>query len=84
MLSAELFAIINHPDVWREIKKWMYPGKKTSNYYSYKNGDLAAAHGYLELIKERHNFMVFTVAAMESAAKKGHLDVVQWLHVNRT
>jgi len=84
MLSADLFIIINHRDVWRKIKKWMYPGKKVSNYYSYKDGNIAASYGYLELIKERHEYLKFGIDAMDYAARNGHLDVIKWLHINRS
>ncbi len=44
---------------------------------------MAASQGYLSLIKLRKG-LLFSVNAMDYAAENGHLEIVQWLHINRT
>ena len=89
------FLVLFNDDIWTNIKNWIrhyYGRKKTSNFYNYSNGDIAAERGYFDLIKVRHqlhlegkyNNLQFTTAAMDSTAGEGHLDIVQWLHHNRT
>ncbi len=46
------FQVLSSSDLWLELKKHMYPGKKTSSIDSYRDGDIAARYGYLSLIKE--------------------------------
>ena len=57
--------------------------KKKSNIHNYRNGDIAAYYGYLELLKN-NNDLVFTETAMDWAAENGHLKVIKWLHTNRS
>jgi glutamate synthase domain-containing protein 1 len=47
------FTVLSCSDIWTVFKNFMYTTKITSNFYDYKNGDMAAYHGYLELMK--HN-----------------------------
>ena len=53
-------------------------------YYKITDGDLASKYGWLSLIRERYLFLTFTFIAMNLAARNGHLEVVKWLHQNRT
>ena len=76
------FTVLSMDDVWKELKKHMYPNKKSSSLASYRDGDIAAYYGYLSLIKENTS-LTFTKEAMNFAAMNGHLDVVKWLHENR-
>lgn len=48
--------------------------------------DLAAANGYLNIVKWLHENRTegCTVFAMNHAACCGYLDIVKWLHENRT
>ena len=69
-------------DIWTSIKIYMYPTKKKCIYDQYVNGDIAASNGYLNLIKKKE-YISFTINAMNFAAKNGHLEVVEWLHLNR-
>ena len=49
----------------------------------YRDGDVAAENGHLELLKSGQA-KGLTSQAMDLAAANGHLDVVKWLHENRT
>ena len=83
--NQAFFTVMNNSDLWKEFKKYMYPGKKTGNWYTWNaSGDVAASNGYLSLIKDRETSMGFTANAMDFAAMKGHLEIVKWLHLNRT
>ncbi len=84
MDKQTFFAVWDLPELRHKIKSYMFPHKKTANYYDYRNGDMASYHGYLRLIIERSDSLSFSENAMNSAAEHGHLDVVIWLHYNRT
>ena len=77
------FVTFNSNDIWTILKKFMYINKKKSNIRNYRNGDIAAYYGYLELLKN-NNDLIFTVSAMDWAATCGHLEVIKWLHTNRS
>ena len=64
------------------MKKYMYPEKRTSNFYEYTDGDLACKYGYIGLIEERDD-LKYTGFAMCDAAINGHLNIIQWLHLNK-
>jgi hypothetical protein len=59
----------------------VYPTKKKSNIYDYKDCDTASYYGYLAILKNNHH-LNFTSDAMNLAAENGHLEVVKWLHEN--
>jgi hypothetical protein len=59
----------------------MYPTQKKSNMYDYRDGDIAAHHGYLELIMNNKK-LHFTPNAINYAAAKGHLGVLKWFYKN--
>jgi len=48
--------------------------------------DLAAGYGFLDLLKILHVHFrhLRTTMAMDLASKKGHFEVVNWLHENQT
>ena len=46
--------------------------------------DHAAQNGEIELLVRLPRSITGSKAAMDGAARKGHLNVVQWLHTNRT
>ena len=63
----------------------MYPGKKTGNWYTWDaSGNVAASNGYLSLIKDREASLNFIPYDMDCVAERGHLEIVKWLHFNRT
>jgi ankyrin repeat protein len=66
----------------------MYPTQKKSNMYNYKDGDTAAYYGYLEILQNNpslhENQKRCTVKAMNWASGHGHLEIVKWLHENRS
>lgn len=82
MDSSLFFEVVGNPDLWEEIRKRMYPRKKTCNYYKFKSGDVAVFHGYFGLMKERKD-LEYTKNAMDWAAGKGYLEIVKFLHENR-
>jgi hypothetical protein len=45
------FTVLFDTDIWSIIKIFIYPNKKKSNIYDYKNGNIAAYHGYTSLLK---------------------------------
>ncbi len=49
-----------------------------------KNGDSVAQAGWLPILIQLQNQLVFSRKAMEFGASNGHLDVIKWLHSNRT
>lgn len=73
--------LIHNEDLWQLVRSHTYPGKKTSNYYDYKSGDVAAANGYLTLMKERKDFR-YTNDSTKQAAGNGHVEVLAWLKAN--
>ena len=86
-MNTQLFMSVFR-SLWKyEIKQYCYPGKKTSNYYDYKNGDLACKLGHTGLVIERGNDMIFgnyTCGwAMYWAATKGNIKLVKWIHQNK-
>jgi hypothetical protein len=44
---------------------------------------VAAYHGYFGLIKNSNN-LSFSKYTMACAARNGHLEIIKWLHQNRT
>ena len=83
-MKIELFRqVIFCKDLWGEIQSHI-KGKK---YKDWTDGTKAARLGYLNLIKEKHKHsehMVFTTATMDWAAAYGRLEIVKWLHENRS
>lgn len=79
--ESAFFEVLGNPDLWRLIKSFMFPGKKSSTIDNYKDGDMAATNGYLTLIKAKS--LTFSIKAMDFAAYKGYLEVVKYLHENR-
>jgi hypothetical protein len=77
------FVVLNCNDIWMIFKQFIYINKKKSNMYNYKNGDIAAYHGYLGLLQNNNN-LYLTQEAMNNAAEMGHLEVIEFLHKNRT
>ena len=63
--EAAFFAVLWSDDLWAEMNKHMYHGKKKAKFDSYIDGDAAAANGYLELIKRRSKHMMFNGEAMK-------------------
>jgi hypothetical protein len=76
------FIILNSNDIWTIFKQFMYIGKKKSNIYDYKNGDIAAYYGYIEVLKNNDN-LYFTQYAIEWASQNGYVEVIKWLYNNR-
>lgn len=77
------FIVLDSTDLWKELKKWMFPNKIASNFYNYKDGDTVASHGYLDLIKENTG-LFFTKFAIDNAARNGHLEVIKFIYEFRT
>ena len=48
------------------------------------HGDSAACAGYLNVIKQFNDQLLFSEEAIDNAAKKGHVEVLKWLHENRS
>ena len=65
-------------DFWTKAKEYMYPGKKTSNWYNYPTLDLAIINGYYGLIKER-NLGPATLDSVYAAAYGGDLQCFSWV-----
>ena len=81
--NLAFFTVMGNSDLWKELRKHMYPGKKTGNWYTWNGtGDVAASHKYLSLMDTRPKLQ-YTEDAMENATRKGNLDVVKWLYENR-
>lgn len=83
--EESFFEVLFSDDIWTILKYWIkyyYKDKKTANYYDYKDGNIAANYGYLQLILEKQD-LKFTCLAIDYAAEHGYLQVVQYLHYNR-
>jgi ankyrin repeat protein len=80
------FVVLADKNLWTLIKSFMFPKQKSCVMDDYTNGDIAAMHGYIALILHDvgKNKLKFTKNAMDYAAGNGHLEVVKWLHTNRT
>lgn len=48
------------------IKSYMYPNKRTHNYYEYTNGDMACYYNYIGLIQEKKTLIYTRTAAIYS------------------
>mmetsp|Transcript_34557 Transcript_34557/g.45682 ORF Transcript_34557/g.45682 Transcript_34557/m.45682 type:complete len:175 (-) Transcript_34557:152-676(-) len=78
--------IVRKPSLFRDFIEFQDGLKE----YEYVNGDVAAEAGHVGLLQQqqekntRSGGMRFTYKAMDKAAKQGHLQVVEWLHNNRT
>ena len=78
--DKENFAIRgSHWDYFRHLVTLRPDLKRRSNFFF----DVAAGNGELELLQRLPDSITGTKSAMDSAAMKGHLDVVKWLHVYR-
>jgi ankyrin repeat protein len=73
------FQVMTNSNLLKEITKWQR-GKKWDEITS---GDWCALNGHLSLLKAKCD-LKFTINAMDWAAQKGYLDIVNWLHENRT
>lgn len=73
------FTVLASTDLWREFRKWMFPGKKTANFYNYRSGDIAAENNYTGLIIERGNF-IFSNNIINKIAHLGNLQVIKYIH----
>lgn len=81
-LSEEpFFTVLFSNDLWKEFKKYMFPNKKSSNIDDYRDGDAAAKHGYLSLIKN-NSLLVFSNRSLVLAAENNHLNVIKFLYIN--
>jgi len=76
------FEVLSSDDLWKEFKKYMYPNKKTSNFYDYKDGDLAMKHNYHGLLHESNN-LLFTRRSATYSTITGSLQLVKFLYYNR-
>ncbi len=59
-------------------------GCRSVTWGELKNGDSVASAGWLTILIQLQNQLVFSNKAMDFASDNGHLDVVKWLHYNRT
>lgn len=75
------FTVLASDDLWKELKKYMFPNKKVSNFYNYRNGNAAIKQGYLTLLKENNN-LVLPIDAIDIAAIYGRLNIIQYLSNN--
>ena len=74
------FQVLGSNDMWKELKKHMYPGKKSCTWEQYENGDIAASNGYLSLMIGRE--LRYTSLSMDWAAENGDLEVIKFLCKN--
>lgn len=77
---VSLFEVFSNKDVLGKIKSYMYPGKRTCNFYEYVDGDMAAFYGYLSLIKEKRKVLLFSRNCVRFAAEGGHLETTKYIH----
>jgi hypothetical protein len=78
-LESAFFAVMTNRNLLKEITK--HQGGKKWNVIT--SGDWAAKNGHLSLLREKRD-LKFTKKAMNWAAAYGRLDIVEWLHENRT
>lgn len=71
------FDVLFNDDIWKEMKRYMFLGQKSSNFYNYSSGDTAASRGYLGLMKERNDFQ-YSLEAIDCAAENGHIKVIKF------
>lgn len=76
--ESAFFTVLNSDDLWKELRKWMYPGKKTSNFYNYKNGDIAVYYNYTAIIKSSTS-IIFTKESVTTTIANGNLDILKIL-----
>jgi hypothetical protein len=78
MDKSLFFAVWSLPELRNLIKSFMYPHKRTANYYDYYDGDSAVFHGYKGLIFEKR--LMFGPDAMAMAAQTGNIDILEYLY----
>jgi hypothetical protein len=76
------FAALSNTDIWSVMKKFMYGNKKKSNIYNYRDGDIAAYYGYIEILKFEHRELTLSGNSIQWATDNGHLTTVQLLYKN--
>jgi hypothetical protein len=85
--EAWFFDVLGNIDLLRYMTRPpLQKGYRWEDVCKPTNGDWAAHHGHLNLIKyaERNGKpLMFTPLAMDLAARNGDLKVVKWLHKNR-
>ena len=79
--ESTFFTVLNDPYMWSIMKPYMF--KKSRNWYSYTNADIAIANNYHELIEDRYKFMKLSQRTIYWAAKKGHKKIIKWVLYNR-
>lgn len=75
------FEVLFSDDLWKQFKRWMFPGKKSSNIYNYRDGNAAAKYGYINLM-EFNKELIFTHESLRIAVVNQHLPVVKFLYKN--
>lgn len=68
-------------DLWCEYKKYMFPGKRTSTFYCYKNGNCACKYGYKNIIFLKPD-IYYSRCSIKLAAEMGRIDIVKYLNEN--
>lgn len=66
-----------------DLLRYIHSFQSGRRYADWEDGDLASELGHLRMLRGKSDLR-FTAKAMNLAAAKGHLDVIQWLHENRT
>lgn len=71
------FTVLFNDNLWEEIRKYMFPNKKVSNFDNYRDGNAAAKHGYLTLFKQSTQ-LELTEETIAFAASSGNLKLVKY------
>lgn len=81
-MDSAFFTVLGSTDLWKELRKHMFPNKKSSSIINYSNGDIAVYYGYLSLIKE-NPCLIFTEEAIINAIIQCNLQMLTYLHEYR-
>lgn len=77
------FSLLSNDDIWKELRRWMFPNKKSYNFYDYQNGDTAIYYNYLSLMKSKKLIYSKQVQLeMDKVIEQGNIKMVKFLYKN--
>lgn len=76
------FIVLLSDDIWIQLKRWIkyyYQGKKTSNFYDYRSGDLVLNYNYFGLILENPK-LDFTIKSLSNVNLVHNIDILLFIY----
>lgn len=77
--NQAFFTVMGCSDLWKELRKHMYKGKKKNNYEKWNGtGDVAAKYGYRIFMEERAH-LEYTSSGINDATLRGDLWTISFI-----